>query len=50
MYHFDNNVEIPLVQGGDKAGCVRSLLAANATQATRNTFGTMQLPTFLPNE
>lgn len=49
VYHFENNVMIPLVQG-DKPTCIKSLLAANVTGATQHMFGTMQLPTFLAKE
>ena len=49
VYHFENNIEIPLVKR-DRATCERSLLTANASGATQNLFGTMQLPLFLPNE
>lgn len=49
VYHFENNVEIPLVTA-DRATCEKSLLASNATGATQNLFGTMQLPKFQLNE
>eukprot|EP01043_Picozoa_sp_COSAG02_P031262 COSAG02_NODE_2031_length_10066_cov_115.646333_10_plen_96_part_00 len=49
MYHFQNNVQMPLVKA-DRATCEKNLQASNVSGATQNIFGTMQLSTFLPNE